>query len=118
MSIDESVLNNEDEDNYKYVLVIQRRCSWPTDWFFLSWLQNSLNFRFENGFLDGNDVGSKVMNLFIFSNGPESAFREMRGRFPTLFVSVQEAAYRSIDPPSDDHIRLWPPNMNAPFELK
>jgi hypothetical protein len=99
---------NIQELDHNFVLIVRRRYRWPSDWFSLSLLQGSLSLRFEKGFLDGNDIGGNIMNLFVFTNDAPAAFSEIRRRLASYFVSIQEAAYRENSHQADSHVRCGP----------
>jgi hypothetical protein len=63
--------------------------------------------------VDGHDVGSGELNIFLLTHDPITAFEEIRGNLPMDNAWV--AAYRVLD--SGDYTILWPPTATS-FSIK
>ena len=94
----------------KYQLVLQ----WPntdrTDFDHLIYFENTLYDRLSRrlGKVDGHDIGSGEMNIFIFTDKPEKAFEECRSLIRSSrlvsglssFVPVNRHPFRQCHDPS------------------
>jgi hypothetical protein len=65
--------------------------------------------------VDGHDMGSGVMNIFIRTNNPEGAFSEIRNILAQDFRSNNRVAYREIL--GEEYKILWPPGLRE-FRVK
>lgn len=64
--------------------------------------------------VDGHDMGSGEMNVFIFCDDPEVVLKVSRdtlARYPGL--DLAGAAFRRVD--GEDYVRLWPVGSQLPF---
>jgi hypothetical protein len=66
--------------------------------------------------VDGHDIGSGQMNIFIHSENPEVAFSKVRQVIPPGVLAVLRVAYRELS--TGDYIMLWPPGATGPFEIR
>ena len=70
----------------------------------------------ERAEVDGHDVGSEAMSLFIFTDNPHATFAEAT---PLLErhdkLEWVTAAYREVD--SDRYTVIWPPGWRKEFKL-
>jgi len=70
----------------------------------------------ELGVVDGHDIGSGEMNVFVHTKKPRSAFEKAK---PLLFLMGQlpemKAGYRDFD--EDDYAPIWPAELD-PFAVK
>lgn len=103
----------------KYQLVLQ----WPTtdasDFDHLIHFENTLDTRLSRrlGEVDGHDIGSGEMNIFIFTDKPEKTFVECRSLIQSSrLVAGLSAAYRPVD--GEGYIRLWPEGSTESFGIK
>lgn len=66
--------------------------------------------------VDGHDVGSGEVNIFILTDEPEQTFQqarpvlELRGRLPAL-----TAAYRSVT--GESYTVIWPEHSREAFKI-
>jgi hypothetical protein len=103
----------------KYQLVLQWRTTDPSDFDHLIYFENTLETRLGRrlGKVDGHDIGSGEMNIFIFTDNPEKAFSECRSLIrSSRLVSGLSAAYRPID--GEEYVRLWPEGSTDSFVIK
>jgi hypothetical protein len=64
--------------------------------------------------LDGHDVGSGAMNIFIDTHDPVAAFDRLKALIPANLLVSAKAAYRDFD--SEEYIVIWPLHQ-PPFNL-
>src|SRR6476469_7499562 len=103
----------------KYQLVLQWPNTDPTDFDHLIYLENTLETRLSRrlGRVDGHDIGSGEMNIFIFTDKPAKTFAECRSLIrSSRLVTGLSAAYRPVD--GEEYTRLWPEAAAAPFSIK
>jgi len=66
--------------------------------------------------VDGHDVGSDAMNLFIFTDDPAATFEQVK---PLLERQEQlewvTAAYREVS--ADRYTVIWPPDWRKEFRI-
>jgi hypothetical protein len=95
----------------KYQLVLQ----WPASTIaaydalveFEDMLRENLS---EESRVDGHDLGSGEMNIFILTNKPESTFESAKDILQSQALWTQaRASYREID--GDDYTILWPADL-------
>ena len=66
--------------------------------------------------VDGHDIGSREVNIFIFTDEPARTFQqassvlEQRGR-----LNAMTAAYRSVD--GEDYTVIWPEQSKQEFKI-
>jgi len=60
--------------------------------------------------VDGHDVGSGEVNIFILTNDPSLACAEVKGLLSDSQQDIAKIAFRSMD--SDEYAVLWPPNLD------
>lgn len=66
--------------------------------------------------VDGHDVGSGTVNVFIETSDPGQVFSWLRGLLETRgLLSAVNVAYRRLD--SESFTRLWPISSPEPFSL-
>lgn len=66
--------------------------------------------------LDGHDIGSGTINVFVDTDFPEATFATIRSRVTTRVIEAKlRIAYRAVD--SDDWVNLWPRRDPRPFAL-
>lgn len=103
----------------KYQLVLQWPNTGPTDFDQLVLVENTLETRLSGrlGRVDGHDIGSGEMNIFILTDTPEKTFAECRSLIrSSRLASGLSAAYRTVD--GEEYERLWPEASLAPFSVK
>jgi len=65
----------------------------------------------EQNTVDGHDIGSDEMNIFILTDDPQSSFLEIMAVLePHAVWSNMRAAYREIQ--GDEYTVLWPRQLN------
>jgi hypothetical protein len=96
-------------DQMKYQLVLQMPFATLTDYDDLIRFENAVTSEIGAlGNVDGHDAGSREMNVFLFTDDPQSAFNRIRpiadalGLLPKLV-----AAYRETE--SEDYDVVYPP---------
>lgn len=99
-----------------YQLVLQWTAEFEDDYDVLIAMEETLE-RFisaTEGDVDGHDIGSAEMNLFVFTDDPVRAFQ---AAFSALGSNPRWAAvragYRPLD--GDDYTVLWPPTLERFF---
>jgi hypothetical protein len=60
--------------------------------------------------LDGHDIGSGEMNIFILTNEPELIFKRIKNLLPDRIVKEARIAYREVT--KDEYHVLWPPFLS------
>lgn len=75
-------------------------------------LENNLSV----GQIDGHDIGSGQMNIFILTDDPHSTFQEVKKllKEENNVFSDAKIAYRDIE--SDTFVCLWPESLDK-FEI-
>lgn len=95
----------------KYQLVIQfpEEIYGDLDW--IADLEDRLDESIVDAEVDGHDIGSGEMNIFIHSNNPVNTFQVAKNILEEDGVVLEniKAAYREIG--EDHYIPLWPENM-------
>lgn len=104
-------------EEYKYQLVIEIPASTDAEFSSLLELEDALEDELEgvdDPFVDGNDVGMGVFNLFLFTNEPKAAFERVRAFLLSKRPDLKCAAgYRLFT--EDYYTGLWP--EGSQFEL-
>jgi hypothetical protein len=98
-----------------YLLVLEFPCDSSEHFDALTSLQDDLDTQLLSGKLDGNDVGSGHMNIFIVTKSPNQCFSE-------ALVHVEKHRLRPIaagirDLKEEKYVRLWPKGDKSPFLL-
>src|SRR5215467_585810 len=95
----------------KYQLVLQ----WPTSFFrglgFLIALEDAVTAGIGDlGTVDGHDMGSGEMNIFVFSDEPDRAFERIKA-IPKVARNRRKlkAGYRNID--GDEYTPIYPEGL-------
>ena len=101
----------------EYQLVLQFRGDSLDDYDAMILLEEKLIEAFENiADVDGHDVGSGEVNIFILTTDPKTTFQqikpvlELRKKLETVIV-----AYRKID--EEDYTVIWPENYRQEFKV-
>jgi hypothetical protein len=79
-------------------------------------LQEEMEASLISGEVDGNDVGSGVVNIFIITKSPNQCFSEALTYVEKHGLRPSAAGMRDLK--KEDYIRLWPKGEKAPFTLK
>jgi len=98
----------------KYQLVLQfpefsENSDRNLDWLFN--LENKLRTQqLIDADIDGHDIGSGEMNIFIFTNYPREVFKKIKVVLKNCdALDEMKSAYRDVD--SDHYICLWPADL-------
>jgi len=101
----------------KYQLVLQFRGDSLRDYDAMVALEDDLIAALANSAnVDGHDVGSGEVNIFIFTDEPKKTFQqvrlvlEQRGGLDSV-----SAAYRLAD--GEDYTRIWPEHSQQQFRI-
>lgn len=95
----------------KYQLVIQ----FPEDLYGdLDWIADIEDIMDESlidAEIDGHDIGSGEVNIFIHANNPINSFKVVKDILEKENIALEsiKAAYRDLS--SEDYIPLWPENL-------
>lgn len=69
----------------------------------------------DGDFVDGHDMGSHEMNLFIVTETPHDAFQRIMNSNPELRTrSDLKAAFREAD--GEEYTVLWPESLRGSFK--
>ena len=79
-------------------------------------LEEEMDASLISGEVDGNDVGSGVVNLFILTKSPNKCFSEALVYVEKHGLRPSAAGVRERH--KSDYIRLWPKGEKAPFTLR
>lgn len=95
----------------KYQLVIQLPEKLYGDLNWIADLEDRLDESIVDAEIDGHDIGSGEVNIFIHSNNPAEVFHAAKNILIDDCVELKniKAAYREIG--EDDYIPLWPENL-------
>lgn len=95
----------------KYQLVIQFPEDLRDGLDLLIKLEDILEANLETAEVDGHDIGSGEMNLFIYTDKPEVTFNEIKNLFESENEAVcnMKAAYR--DSEKEEFICIWPKEL-------
>ena len=76
-------------------------------------IENTLHTSHE---VDGHDFGSGEMNIFILTNNPNEAFKEINNNLALNGIKTMKAAYRELE--GEKYTVLWPKDYVGEFEVK
>lgn len=95
----------------KYQLVIQFPETLTGGLDLLFKLESILEDNLTTSEVDGHDIGCGEMNIFIYTNDPETAFNEIKNifEFEKEAISNMKVAYREVD--KEEFICLWPKGL-------
>ncbi|MBX9703204.1 MAG: hypothetical protein K2X39_03535 [Silvanigrellaceae bacterium] len=100
----------------KYQLAIQfpEEIYGDLDW--IAELEDRLDESLFDAEVDGHDIGSGQVNIFIHTNTPTNTFQIVKNILEEddVDLEVTKAAYRESS--KDDYIPLWPENL-MDFEI-
>ena len=99
-----------------YQLVFEFAGDSPKDFERVMAFETGLEERLRTGVVDGNDVGSGVVNLFVHTTNPAGCFEEIMGSIAPAKLPLSAAAYRKRS--EEKYVRLWPENDSSPFVLR
>lgn len=66
--------------------------------------------------VDGHDIGSGKMNIFISTSDPDETFELARKALSDNDLKIITVAFRDIM--DDNYSVLWPENYSGEFEIK
>ena len=66
--------------------------------------------------VDGHDIGSGEMNIFIHTNNPAEAFRISKDVLSEKDLEIVTIAFRELN--GDKYSVLWPDKFNGEFTIK
>ncbi len=97
----------------KYVLVLQWNESTLADFAALVELEEALESSLGDGAsVDGHDIGSGEMNIFLLTDDPGGTFAEVEAAIGMSSMWTEmRAAYRELE--GDDYTTVWPPELSA-----
>lgn len=101
----------------KYVLVIQFPENLEHDLDWLIEIENKLIDTLSDAEVDGHDIGSGEMNIFIFTNMPAKTFKVIKDILENSNSVIENAkiAYRDIN--SSQYFCLWPKELTK-FQVR
>lgn len=96
----------------KYQIVIQLPEALYDDLDWIADVEDKLDETLLNAEVDGHDIGSGEVNIFIHTNDPVNVFKIAKNILEEEGVSLEniKAAYREII--GEDYIPLWPENLS------
>jgi hypothetical protein len=99
------------------VLVLQWPASSLKDYDTMVQIEETLTNRLTTTHdVDGHDMGSGEMNIFVITENPKDAFNEMKAILGSRDFWVDaKVAYRNVN--KDEYTILWPEDL-AHFEVK
>jgi hypothetical protein len=101
----------------KYQLVLQWPCSSSSDGVGLLSIEGLIEKAIgELGVVDGHDIGSGEMNVFVHTTNPRSAFEKAK-RLLFLMGHLPEMKAGSRDFDEDDYTPIWPAELDQ-FAVK
>jgi hypothetical protein len=65
--------------------------------------------------VDGHDVGSGEMNIFIFTPNPAATFERCLPELASSSLRLLGAAHREIS--AESYQRIWPADSSIPFVI-
>jgi hypothetical protein len=93
----------------EFILVFQWPASSEADYDALITMEDSLEASLNeaHGYVDGHDLGSGQMNLFVHTDRPLDAFRDAQAALGSdAHWAAVRVAYRAAD--GDDYTVVWP----------
>ncbi|GAB4223503.1 MAG: hypothetical protein Tsb005_18800 [Gammaproteobacteria bacterium] len=76
-------------------------------------IEDALNEKLTDAEIDGHDIGSDEMNIFIFTDNPVSTFQSIKEILEHCNVDLNtiKCAYRDIN--SEEFNSLWPKGLKT-----
>ena len=103
----------------KYQLVIQFPLTDASanDFDELLAIENKLDLALRDAHqVDGHDIGSGEMNIFVITDNPDEAFKLAKNTLSEKDLSKIMVAFRELN--SDKYSVIWPDNYNGEFRIK
>ena len=94
-------LSDASADDFDQLLVIENK------------LDLALRYKHQ---VDGHDIGSGEMNIFIHTNDPTEAFRISKDALSEKDLEIVMVAFRELN--GDKYSVLWPENFDGEFRIK
>ena len=96
----------------KYLLVLQFPETEKLGFDQLVRLEDLLYENLTTAEVDGHDIGSGQMNIFLFTNDPNSTFKDIKNLLMTEgeIFQYMKAAYRDVE--QEEYILLWPKDLD------
>ena len=66
--------------------------------------------------VDGHDCGSGEMNIFVITNNPNEAFKEINYNLSLTGIKNMKVAYRELE--GEIYTVMWPKGYAGAFEVK
>ena len=93
-------LSNASADDFDQLLVIENK------------LELALRYKHQ---VDGHDIGSGEMNIFIHTTDPTEAFRVSKDVLSEKDLEIVTVAFRELD--GDKYSVLWPEKFDGEFRI-
>ena len=93
-------LSNASADDFDQLLVIENK------------LELALRYKHQ---VDGHDIGSGEMNIFIHTNDPTEAFKISQNALSEKDLEIVTVAFRELD--GDKYSVLWPEKFDGEFRI-
>jgi hypothetical protein len=104
------------KDKMKYQLALQFPMTNEYAFDFLMRLENELIEILEKQHIvDGHDVGTSQMNMFIHTDNPNAAFAKAIEILKPKELQILKAAFRQIN--GNEYKVIWPLEYNGAFEI-
>lgn len=101
----------------KYQLTIQFEASSIEDYDQLIEIEEEIENLLGNSHeVDGHDIGSGEMNIFIYTNNPNEAFALIKNNLTEKYNNTMQVAYRELE--SEKYNVIWPIGFRGEFEVK
>jgi hypothetical protein len=103
--------------NYQLVLQFPLTDATADDFDKLLMIESQLELALrEKHQVDGHDIGTGEMNIFIFTNEPNETFELAKKTLSEKDFTFMTAAFRDMN--GDKYSVIWPENYNGEFEIK
>ena len=103
--------------NYQLVIQFPLTGATANDFDQLLIIENALELTLRNSHqVDGHDIGSGAMNIFIHTNDPNEAFKLAKNALSEKDLNEITVAFRDLN--SEEYSVIWPENHNSVFIIK
>jgi hypothetical protein len=80
-------------------------------------IENKLDLALRNKHqVDGHDIGSGEMNIFIHTNDPKDVFIISKNTLSKKYLEIVTVAFRELN--NDKYSVLWPEDFDGEFTIK